>query len=107
MPPSTSMPDAGSEFPPLQEIRFGSEYVRHTFGLLVTWFTFFVALNYATMGWLSRQDVHETVSPLRLVLPVLFIGQGILGVMACRRANAYLAAALGRVHDLLEKAEPG
>jgi hypothetical protein len=28
-------------------------YARHAFTSTITWFTFFVTINYATMGWLA------------------------------------------------------
>ena len=28
-------------------------YVRHTFTLLVSWFTFFITVNWASLGWLT------------------------------------------------------
>lgn len=89
------------------------EYARHAFQLFMGWFTVFIVVNYATMGWLAKDGgIFRPSSPATssaaaggpnmsviLSVVVLFISQHILGILACsvlaryfRTTNASIVA---------------
>lgn len=61
------------------------EYIRHLFQLLVGWFTFFVTVNYASLGWLAaaNADGKNSLASFAWLVPVMFIIQNLLGLAAC------------------------
>ena len=64
--------------PELGEQRQAHEYARHTFGILVQWFTFFITINYAVMGWLAATKRPKFV----VLIATLFVIQNLLGICA-------------------------
>ena len=66
------------------DIKQRHDYARHAFTATTGWFTFFVTVNYASMGWLagSADKFSGNHSVIRLVAG-LFITQNILGIIAC------------------------
>lgn len=67
------------------------EYVRHSFNLFFGWFTFFATVNYATMGWLAKNEPGvATKTALVAIVVLLFISQNLLGVAACFVMRAHL-----------------
>jgi hypothetical protein len=84
-------------------------YQRHNMQLWVTWFTFFVTLNFGALGWFASEifkspmaDKHPDPRPLYCV-GVVFVIQSILGILVsliwkkqfektgCAISTAYLA----------------
>jgi hypothetical protein len=63
-------------------------YARHSFQTLVSWFTFFVTVNYASMGWLAGSDNPNT--KMVDLIGVMFIIQNLLGIAACLLVKRYL-----------------
>lgn len=59
------------------------EYARQTFQLFIGWFTFFVTVSYAAMGWLAKPDANSSLSEFVSVIPSMFISQNIVGMAAC------------------------
>jgi hypothetical protein len=60
------------------------EYVRHVFQLFIGWYTFFVTVNYASMGWLATSaDAKPSLAKFAWLIPVMFISQNALGIFAC------------------------
>lgn len=82
------------------------EYVRHIFSIFVNWFIFFVTVNYATMGWLTKPEANHAPSPtdqdhtLLYIVVVLFMSQNILGISACNMIYKYLAGAHTQIINL-------
>ena len=80
-------------------------YARHIFTALVGWFTFFVTVNYASMGWLSSAaDKNLITWKVVLLISTIFAIQNVLGIMIClivrsyfKRANKRILAAQGHV----------
>lgn len=77
------------------------DYVRHIMTTLVSWFTVFITVNYATLGWLLSKVVGEggggegSTRKLRLLVAILFIVQNGLGLFAIGAARKYLLRAAG------------
>lgn len=66
-----------------RRLRETHEYARHVFNVLVSWFTFFITINYASMGWLAgKSAVDSPKVELVQLISYLFISQNILGVAA-------------------------
>lgn len=65
-------------------------YARHVFTSVVGWFTFFVTINYASMGWLvgASDKIAHHQTPL-IILSVVFVTQNILGIIECFKVKAY------------------
>lgn len=61
------------------------DYTRSTIQLLIAWFTFFVAVNSATAGWLvtKPKDAALFNGPLIWIIAGVFTLQNVLGVIAC------------------------
>src|SRR5690348_7890141 len=54
------------------------QYARTTFQSLVTWFTVFTTVNYATMGWLAK----DTPRRERVAVAALFLTQNTVAIVA-------------------------
>jgi Mn2+/Fe2+ NRAMP family transporter len=67
------------------------EYNRQIAQLIIAWFTFFVTVNCAMMGWLlvtltsAKQiaDSHHSIEQVLPLIVVLFALENILGICAC------------------------
>src|SRR5262245_29012619 len=65
-------------------IREIHEYARHAMQLFVAFFTFFVAMNYATMGFLVRDSSSKAgAGKLISLIAGVFIYQNILAIVCC------------------------
>jgi hypothetical protein len=72
-------------------------YARHTFTSTITWFTFFVAINYGTMGWLTGATSKAPANYRMIALVACgFFLQNILGIIACFIVRAYFFRCNGR-----------
>ena len=84
------------------------EYNRHLAQLIVAWFTFFVTVNYAVMGWLlislyAAKPVAGSLPHGTRLLPlivILFALQNVLGICACWVIRSHLLASAALVHQL-------
>lgn len=77
------------------------QYVRHVFTLFVNWFIFFVTVNYATMGWLTKPDGNKGQDlGILYVVVALFISQNLLGIVACNEIYKYLTTVDCKISDL-------
>lgn len=82
------------------------ETSRHAFGLYVTWFTFFITLNFIALGWLARVGTEKpdplVVKKIALAL-VLFIVLGIVSgvtvVIHAWKTRAQVAARLASTQN--------
>ena len=59
------------------------DYSRHLFTSVVGWFTFFITINYASIGWLATGETFDSPNKVLLVVAILFVTQNILGIIAC------------------------
>jgi hypothetical protein len=57
------------------------EHVRHIFGLFITWFNWFVGVNYVGIGWFASQDPKKPTSVG--FIGTVFVIQCLLGIMVC------------------------
>ncbi|MFZ1546379.1 MAG: hypothetical protein WAT12_04685, partial [Candidatus Nitrotoga sp.] len=75
-------------------------YARHIFTSVVGWFTFFVTINYASMGWLASASdkIKENLGPVYLIA-FAFITQNILGIIICIYIKGYLISTNRRLFD--------
>ena len=66
-------------------------YCRHTFQLWVQWFTFFLTVNYAALGWFASAIGEKKMNnplPLELV-GGLFTSQNVLGIVLSAIARRF------------------
>jgi hypothetical protein len=73
-------------------------YARHIFTSAVGWFTFFVTVNYASMGWLAGaadkfKGNHATI----VLIASLFSTQNLLGIIACLFIRSYFFRCNSRI----------
>lgn len=85
-------------------------YVRFTMQQLVGWFTFFVTVNYASMGWFAKADVSAaSMKGLISLVRWMFIAQNILGIAVCifvRRQVVLMRAQISSYEDFVELLKP-
>lgn len=77
-------------------------FVRHTFQLLVTWFTVFITVNWATMGWLAHSLSQEKPNPLKH-LPIvsgIFAFQTLLGIIVAVWCGRYFISESKRIIEI-------
>jgi hypothetical protein len=82
-----------------------NDYARHSFQLLVSWFTFFATVNYASMGWLagSQRVTPGNVTPgkkMIVLIVVMFITQNLLGIAVCFVVKRQLSTANKKIMGL-------
>ncbi len=63
-------------------IKQNHDYARHVFTSTVTWFTFFVGVNYLAMSWFAASKGEGGPNALPMVA-VLFVVQNLLALIAC------------------------
>jgi hypothetical protein len=78
------------------------DYTRSTMQLLIAWFTFFVAVNSATAGWLvtKPKDAVSFSGPLIWIIAGVFTLQNVLGIIACKFIRAQLLTNKTRIEKL-------
>ena len=75
-------------------------YARHAFTSTVGWFTFFVTINYATMGWLAGLAGKPKGNyPVIVLIACLFSAQNILGIIACLVMRSYFFRCNRRIRE--------
>ena len=78
-----------------------NNYIRHMLTSAVGWFSFFVTVNYASMGWLAgAADKFKGNYPAIVLISALFVTQNILGIMACLAVRRYFSGAHERLEGL-------
>jgi hypothetical protein len=75
------------------------EYARHTLTSTVTWFTFFVVLNYGAMSWLAGSQTMSQNHYALILVACGFILQNILGIIACLIVRKYFFRSNKRILD--------
>jgi hypothetical protein len=92
------------------------EYIRHISQQTVSWFTFFVTVNYAVMGWVLVSsfaakpvlDVQSRSGRVIFLVSIVFAFQNILGILACIVVRSHLlerGALVQQLEALFPKAE--
>lgn len=68
------------------------EYTRHIISNLVSWYAFFVTVNYASMGWFASQGKEggEQAPSVIILVSSLFFFQNVLGMIACARVRRHI-----------------
>jgi hypothetical protein len=85
-----------------KSIREIHEYARHTMQTFTAFFTFFVAMNYATMGFLAKDGDGANQSKLVSLIARIFIYQNILAIVSCVVIAVYLFRANRQLLDYQE-----
>lgn len=72
------------------------DYLRHTFQLLLSWFTVWLTVNYFSMGWVAANwgKVEENVG---IVVAFAFVFQNVLGIFICIVIGIYFKGEAGRL----------
>jgi len=77
--------------------------IRHVTQLAMSWFAFFVTVNYLTMGWLAKRPSspdESVTSGIISVLAVVFIVQNLFGMVGLRLVLKAAAAMKNEVNRL-------
>ncbi len=85
-----------------RQINETHQYIRHTFQILVTWFTVFISINYASMGWLAKDETHTR--GLLIIIAIMFITQNALGISAIVAIRQYMQLANAKLRRYEEEA---
>lgn len=78
-------------------------YARHHFQLLLTWYTFFLTVNFGVIGWFTSVLL---TGALKASLPIIFIAafflvQIILSHLSCLQARKHFEVTYNRCNELL------
>lgn len=82
------------------ELKRRDDYIKHSFQLLVTWFTFFVTVNWATMGWVAFSLKQVTETEFIRIVAGIFAWQSMLGLILCVVAIFYIRSQIIRLTEL-------
>lgn len=75
-----------------------NNYTRHVFTSAIAWFTFFMTVNYASMGWLaSAADKLKGNYAAVFLICVLFFFQNCFGIYACIHTHHYFVQSADRL----------
>jgi hypothetical protein len=74
------------------------DYTRSTMQHLVTWFTFFVTVNSASIAWLAPKPPLPSNLLISLI-SVMFIIQNLLGIAACLFVRQYIHKTNKKIAD--------
>ena len=78
------------------------EYRRHGYGMVVTWYTWFIMLNYAVLGGMAANPGQITRS-VAWILTVLFTTHGLAGLFVMFYIHQYYSAEFKDAVDLAER----
>jgi hypothetical protein len=68
----------------VRQLKELNDYERHTFQLFITWYTFFVGVNYLALGWLATaKDGISALARWSPLIPSVFLFQNALGLFCC------------------------
>lgn len=76
------------------------EYVRLNFQLYMAWFTFFGTVNFASLGWLASTSETARLTSIAWLVPVMFISQNVLGILASKYVSDFFYQYDGNVRAL-------
>ena len=90
---------------PADELQQRYEFSRHMFQLFVSWFTVFIGVNTAVLGWVAAVVLEGSAPPLRplVVLSILLAFQNVLGVIASFLIDKQISRQGDRVKRLAER----
>lgn len=86
-------------------VREYHEHVRHIFGLFITWFTFFITVNYVGIGWFASADKASAKAPPVGLIALLFVIQCALGIAVCGMLQWYFPKTQEHIKSLQKKDE--
>ena len=75
-------------------------HARQIFTALISWWTYWTVVNFATMGWLAGSIKSGSAPSFITAVAWLFVAQNILGGVAC----AFTYRTLRRIHKLAQDA---
>ena len=78
------------------------QYRRHAIGIVVTWYTWFVALSYGVVGWLATSET--TTKRALWFIAIAFVSHTVVGTYALHHALKYFKNEFADVSDPHEKA---
>lgn len=86
-----------------RELKEHHHYTRQNMFLLVTWYTFFISLNFLAAGWFASQ-VHGIGHHGGIYTVIIyFIVQLVLSIVGCQFFKDYLRKTNLRIRKLLKK----
>ena len=80
-----------------------NSYARQHFQLLLSWYTFFLAVNFTVIGWftgLLLTSSLKTSQPI-VYITTFFLVQIFLSYLTCLEARKYFDATYNRCNDIL------
>jgi hypothetical protein len=81
-----------------------NSYIRTSAQLHLAWYTFFVTVNYAVLGYMASQYVRGAATdPSVLVLAIVLIVQGVLAIIACVNYESYIKKSEARITTILKE----
>ena len=72
-------------------------HAKHMFSSLVAWFTFFITINWASLGWLSANLSSVQSNPLTKTVSYIFAWQDFLAVATCCLSVYFLYRVRSRI----------
>ena len=78
------------------------EYRRHGYGLLITWFTWFTALNYGVLGWMAA-NTATVQHPIICLLATVFIARNVFALWIMVFVYRYFNSEFDDATDLAER----
>jgi hypothetical protein len=86
-----------------QEMTEIHSFARHHFQLYMTWYTFFLTVNFAAIGWFTSVLL---TGALKVSLPIVFVAaffvvQLIFSYIASLRVSSYFQEAYNRCEEIL------
>ena len=81
-------------------------YVRHYYMLLVSWFTFFITINWVTLGWVAKglSEEGDQFGKYGSIVGNVFTLHCVLGIIVCGASSVYfmwVAKRIGRAETKL------
>ena len=77
-------------------------YRRHGYGLLLTWYTWFTALNYGVLGWMIAQSA-SVQHPLICLMATVFIANNLFAIWVMYFVHQYYRSEFDDATDPAEK----
>lgn len=72
-------------------------FVKHIFQALIAWFTFFLTINWATLGWLAANFTAVKQGSLGTTVSIIFAWQNFLGISICCITGVYFFNAYRKI----------
>ena len=70
--------------------------------MIVTWYTWFIALNYGVLGWMAA-NTSSTQHPIICIIALVFITHGVVGLCVIHYIHKYYKAEFEDAVDMSER----